>query len=632
MPLIKAIVNSLYVFSITFACYVVFFNGIPQTSDEDLFLSAARNIAINRILAAPEVYGSTRLQGNYHGVEPAHPVLASLWYRFISSNLPVGRVQGLYLLPVLYTSLTAGLLVILTAQMNYSQQTGIAAGVLFGISTIALPYSKTFYRETFVSVLMILIWVIFESALINKYFWMRVFFIGAVVFFALLILLTKVVLAFFVLAFIFMLIARTNDEDKRNIRLMFSSIVLGSAVLVLTVIGLFKLKFDSAVFYRYTSVFMNDAMARYRGIGHGYFWEAVLAPLFSPWKGFFIYSPICFMAFPSLKKLYDRKQMYVLVVALITLTGLLVIQALAYDNEWWTITWSARHLLPCVPLFVVAGLPWIEKALEHPRSPSGIGLMFIFLMGTFIQLGAAVFNPIEYNWLLFEKSQDFSSEVIWSLGKAPLWGQWSFLIKGVKPDVALWRLFENENMALFVFVVLILLLAGFLFVVWRNLNDPREAANIKKLTQSAVLIGVSLAAFIWFYGKDTYYHLYSPQIVEVCNELNNRVTQRDLVLIKPYRSKIWFYFMNSNCLKYKWYSLPYNIEIINSPDAMGLTARLLDENASSAERIWLVSQAWSGPDKLDEMLQDRDYSLLENSEYPFDDTLIVFSLYAKYGK
>ncbi len=632
MPLIKIIINSLYVFSITCAFYVVFFSGIPQTSDEDLFLSAARNIVVNGDLTAPEVYGSTRLQGDYHGVEPAHPVLASLWYRFVSSKLPVGRVQGLYLLPVLYTGLTAGLIVVLSTQMNYSVQTGIAAGVLYGISTIALPYSKTFYRETLASVLMILTWVLFESALRNKHFWTRIFFVGAVVFLTLLILLTKVALVFFVLAFTFMLIARTNDEDKRNIRLMFFFIVLGLFILILIVKSLFKLEFDSTVFYRFTGDFANDAMARYRGIGHGYFWEAVLAPLFSPWKGFFIYSPICFMAFPSFKKLYDRKQMYVIVVAFITLAGLLVIQALAYDNEWWTITWGARHLLPCIPLFVVASLPWIEKALENPHSPSGIGLIFIFLMGTFIQLGAVVFNPIEYNWFLFEKTQDLSSEVIWSLSKAPLWGQWSLLIKGVKPDIVLWRLFENENIALFVFVALVLLLVGFLFVVWRNLNNPRESTNIKKLTQSAVLIGTSLAVFIFFYSRDTYYHLYSPQIMDVCNELNNRVTQRDLVLIKPYRSKIWFYFMNSSCLKYEWYSLPYNIEIMNNSDAMELTARLLDENASSAERIWLVSQVWSGPDKLDEMLQADDYSLIESSKYPFDDTLIVFSLYKKHDQ
>jgi hypothetical protein len=312
-----------------------------------------------------------------------------------------------------------------------------------------------------------------------------------------------------------------------------------------------------------------------------------------------------------------------------TLAGLLITQALSYDDGWWTITWGVRYLLPCVPLFVMACLPWIENALHTFRSPIGIGLIVVFLLGTFIQLGAVIFNPIEYNWMMFEQNKDFSVDVIWNLSGAPLWGQWRLAGNGAKPDMTVWRLFANENTAFFILAALMLFLLALLYVFWLEMNDAQDACDFRKLAQSFILVTASLIAFVFFYSKDAYYNLRSPQIIEICNELNKRVTQSDIVFVKPYRDKAWFYFMNADCLQYGWYSLPYNIELINDIEARNLTKRLLIEKASTANRIWLVNQVWSEPDELWELLRSDGYILAESRAYPLDDSKIFLELYTK---
>lgn len=632
MSLTKGSLNAIYVVLITSAFYVGSFSGIPYTSDEDLFLSAAQNIFNSGRIDAPAVYGSLRLQGDYHGVEPAHPVLASFWYRFILTILPAGRLQGLYLLPILYTSLTCGLIVILAIQLNYTTRTGVAAGVLFGLSTMAWPYAKTFYRETLISFLMLFAWVIFEKILRNRSFWVKSSLAGVCLFLLALILLTKVVLVFFVISFIIMLLVRTNDIGIRNIRSIFTLTAIVLVIAVFIIINLFNVSVEGEVFYRFTSTFIKDAIGRYRFIDHGHFWEAVISSLISPWKGFFFYSPICFVAFLSIFKLYNKKQMYLILVPLITLTGLVVMQALAYDDEWWTTSWSVRYLLPCVPLFVVAGLPWIEEALQSPRSFSGIGLVIFFAFGTFIQLGAVIFNPSEYNWRLFEKVQTFSTEVVWSFSNAPLWGQWGLFAQGVMPDLAIMRSFENVVSSVLVLLVVALLLIWLLFYFWINLDTDRKGVNYDRIILSFTCVALSTLVFVAIYNNDAYYHLQSSQVEGMCNELKNRVSVNDIVLIKPYRSKIWFYFMNSDCLKYEWYSLPYNIELINDPEARDLVARFFNEKAGSPDHVWLVNQVWSEPDKLNEMLQEIGFNLIESHRYPLDDTTIFFDLYKKYNQ
>jgi len=253
----------------------------------------------------------------------------------------------------------------------------------------------------------------------------------------------------------------------------------------------------------------------------------------------------------------------------------------------------------------------------------------LLALGICIQLGAVIFNSIDYNFLLFEKEQDVSTNIMWGHAGVPIWGQWSLFLHGVEPDLTIWRLFQNEKSALLALLALGLVLAGLLVNLWIELYKNQETDNFSKLALSVVLVVLATMGFFLFYNKHTYYDLQSPQIRNTCNELKARVTAKDLVLIKPYRAKIWFYFMNADCLQYEWYSLPYAIEIREDPDARQLVVQLLDQKANTAQHVWLVNQVWSEPDELRNMLQRDGLRLMETRKFPFEDTKIIFDLYVR---
>ena len=94
--------------------YFLTYSATPITDDEQLFVSAARNMVVRGTLRAEQMYGNLRLRGDFHGVEPAHPIVASLWLFMIKvGGIKGGNYQVLYFLPIFYTVSTGILLLAL---------------------------------------------------------------------------------------------------------------------------------------------------------------------------------------------------------------------------------------------------------------------------------------------------------------------------------------------------------------------------------------------------------------------------------------------------------------------------------------------------------------------------------------
>src|SRR5512143_4276 len=143
-----------YVFLLAVAGYLLSFSGLPISDDEELYASAARNLAVTGRLSAEQLYGNARLAGSYHGVEPAFPAVASLWYRlFLHSGL--GHLQTMYLLPIFCTALSAALIVIIACQLGFQVMVGAAAALLYGLSSTAWPYAKTLFREPLIALILL---------------------------------------------------------------------------------------------------------------------------------------------------------------------------------------------------------------------------------------------------------------------------------------------------------------------------------------------------------------------------------------------------------------------------------------------------------------------------------------------
>lgn len=133
-------------FCILLAGYFLFFSGVPGTDDEQLFASAAQNLAITGHFSALQMYGNERVQGNYSNIAPLHPFIGSLIYRVVEW-IGTGGLQCFFLLTPFYIAITGWLLAKIALRRGYSDKTIMLVLMAFGFTTIVFPYSKTFFRE-----------------------------------------------------------------------------------------------------------------------------------------------------------------------------------------------------------------------------------------------------------------------------------------------------------------------------------------------------------------------------------------------------------------------------------------------------------------------------------------------------
>lgn len=358
---INTVLSMVCVFSLAVGCYLLSFSGVPISDDEELYASAARNLAVTGKINAEQLYGNSRIAGSYHGVEPGFPGVMSLWYRlFLHTNF--GHLQSLYLLPILFTGCSAALIVLIASQLNFPA-TGIAGGILFAFSTMAWPYAKTLFREPFIAFLLLSgLAVYLHLTSTKRRWWMVIGLAGLLIIILAVLTLTKVTMVVAAFALLFNLFFTQTNMNKYKRQAGAGAVAL-AGIVILILLFFYLASFhatDSDIFYRFTGTFLHDALGRLTSISHSHLLEALLAPLISPWKGLFFYSPVCILGLVSLVR-YGRRMPVLFILPFSILIVLLLNQALAYDGEWWTPTWGSRFLVPVIPLLIVASLPVIEE-------------------------------------------------------------------------------------------------------------------------------------------------------------------------------------------------------------------------------------------------------------------------------
>ncbi len=580
------------VFCLTVAFYLLSFSAVPISDDEELYASVARNLAVTGKISAEQLYGNLRLMGNYHGVEPAFPVLASFWYRLFF-HVDFGHLQSLYLLPILYTGLSAALIVLIASKLNYSNKSGAIAGILFGLSTMAWPYAKTLFREPLISLLLlssIYVFIILMAKRNSTWPTLGL----AVVFLLLLILLflTKVVMIIaapaFLVAFFFVHPNVKRYKERTFVIAVCSLIIFLGIVLYL----LSPKATDSNIFYRFSSTFLHDAIARLMWIPHSHLLEALFAPLLSPWKGLVYYSPVCLLGLISIIR-YGRKRPELFILPIAILIALLLNQALAYDSEWWTPTWGSRFLLPAIPLIIIVSLPVIEE-LSNKKSGMVI-LGCFFTAGFLIQLPAIFFNSAEFTSTTYTNETSFPAGYIWSIIKTPIVTQWQS-ISTQQPDLLLWRTANAQPiLASIIGIVALGLITVSIIYLHKIIKDhivySRHISFF--LGYSAVIILLMTISLLKIGTFDPVYH--SQDFQPICIFIRDNIKPGDIIIVRPYPGPAWQYIMNFECGQTIWYSLPYTDDTTPDPEAEQLLSNFPYQIVSPGSGIWFIDQFWSKP-------------------------------------
>jgi hypothetical protein len=562
------------VFVLLLGIYALSYSGFPVSDDEQLFAAVSQSIARGRGPEAPQLYGNNRLLGEFTGSGPLHVYIGAAVLRLVS-GFGVGEVQALYLLSPLYTALTAALLVLIVRGYGFTLRTAAVTGLLFGLSTIAWPYSQTFFREPLAMLLLAAAWLCLLLALEkhvsrNRRVVFGVFgvlaFIGA--------LLTKVLLLAVLPAFVYLLWSRRSPGLEK--------MILIGGVVLLTLAAAFSVLAPQS---RLSLDFFERLWRLRRGFPYREIPQALLEMLFSPGRGLLVYSPV-FLLLPLAWVKAGKHHRQPVVFSLLAAAGLMLAQAAAYGSEWWGITWGTRSLLPVLPLLAAGFAPAVEHLLNSTRIITRGLLWGLAGLGALIQLGGVLVSNSAYTLdLYYTQLVPDIGEVVWSYQHAPLLAHWRLLGGGAEANSALLRVFADIPLrALVVLAGCALLVVGGIFALRGALT--RKEGMSHWMWGLAVVLAALPALMLTGYRVDPRYGGGRGDVQALADVIEDEVQPGDVILVFPYLRTPWNYFMNFYRGDADWFSLPNTFPYGD----MASTISLVDDLGENYSRVWLVAE------------------------------------------
>ncbi len=534
-------------------CVYLLTASLTFVSDDELFLfDATESIAKHHNVLLSETADLT--WPGESNAEPVQPLLAAPIYFLANGFDGIGNVHATMLFNPLITALTGTLVFLYLRQLAFNRLTALVGAAAFGLSTIAWPYAKTFFREPLAG------FTLFATA----YCLLRcrdaftqkqrtgTAWLVATILLALASIFAKESALFG--APMLLLVLWPKQTTVRRSRREWLLIALAVVVVaLLTAIGswLFDRYFNPG---RFQILARLDEMARHAGLAQ----QGILGFLFSPGKSLFVYSPVLLLAlaapFAGGHRRLDTSW------PLILLAAFVFMYSLVRGELWWGGTnWGPRYLAPLTPFLIVASAPLIEMILQSKAWLLKAGLAALFLLGVAVQAGAVSVKLSDYYDLLGSIRPDGA----WTLG---LWdpyysavlGHWRLL--GAKPPEFAWMLAVPDGPAWAVPALTLGMAAVFAGAIWFGLS--RELIQ-RRMMVGAVLVGfLATGVVTWFTLRAIYYDQRYHGNDEALHQLNAALRETTTTAPDPViflNNRAYFEFMLNY---YKgsalWYTLALN--------------------------------------------------------------------------
>jgi len=562
------------IFILLLSLYLLLFNGVTSTDDEQLYNDLTESMAAGRGYSALPLLGNDRIQGSTGSVEPLHSILGIPLY-LIASYLKLGKVQILFILPAVYTALTASLIYLILGQRGYGARTAHYTAFAYGLGTIAFPYARMNFREPLAALALTYALYIAEKTFDDKDSLYRQSFSVFLLALALgVALLTKVTTAL-ILPIFFIIFLIQNKTLFTRFKAKRRWLLIALPVILIILIAML-IKFLPAVsLSRFTLRFADYIIYTLPRLPHDHFWQAIAGLLFSPGKGMFIYSPILILSLVSPFIAKEKNWLAGLAPLLI----LSITQALIYNDEWWGITWGTRALLPVIPLLMVSSAPAIERMWHHQRRWLSILLKSLFIVSILIQV-VRLFasDPAYIGWATQTAGRSIDAAMQWDISFAPLFRYGWLGMQQSYSDILWFHLNESNTPALIIFIgaVLFTMAAG----IW--VFAARKHPAWLKFVSGFSLITAVLSLLVIAQYDERYYGN-APSISEIRDKVCDLASENDLVLVDHYLHPFWWYYSNFGCLEPTWAGLPY-------PHQTAINAEFFYPRLSNVEQLvtnWL---------------------------------------------
>jgi hypothetical protein len=311
-------------------------------------------------VASMPLYYLARL---FNGPAPAHPDALSLGKLFIST------------FNQLVTAATCAVLYLTALQLSDSRRQAMTLAFVFGLFTLAWPYSSTYFAQPLVGLLLLVAFLILctcRSQSCGPYAAA-----GLALAYASFTRFDSVPLAVVICVYAWYRLMR-HGISRRQGTLCMASLF---SPIVLAVIAHCMLDYVRSG---------NALQLGYQGEG----WSTPILTglyglLFSPGRGIVFYSPLVTLAILGLRKLWKRG--WGAEAALIG--GLIIVQLAIYApwHAWeggWS--WGPRFLVSTQPLLILGLLPWIEQ------EGSKLSIVVLSSIAFTVQMIGALNNPVTY--------------------------------------------------------------------------------------------------------------------------------------------------------------------------------------------------------------------------------------------
>lgn len=393
---------ALAIFVVLASVYLLTYNGLFRSIDELALLSAAESLAQTGSQETPQLFFAA-----YHNpvgrLEPLFPLLSASFYWLAVRWAEVGSIQATMLVNVLLTAATGAVLLLVLRRLGYAPLPASLTALAYGLTTLAWPFSRTFFREPLLALLTILAALFFVHWRETSRWQYALVGLGWAALSVTVKLTSIVLLLVYGLALLLAL-----PRGRRRLALALSALLLLGGMLFVVALNLRYGEVNLAGLWR--QAWAADAGTRLR---------RVYGLLLSPGKGLFIYSPVLLLALPGLPALWRRER---------SVTGFVLGVVLAYlglysgYRMWYGgLCWGPRFLVPLIPLLMIP----IAKVLSTPAWWARAGVVLLLLISFIVQAGVSTIDwTAYYDRALSQHPQPETN--IWldprSLPNAPVWG------------------------------------------------------------------------------------------------------------------------------------------------------------------------------------------------------------------
>ena len=563
------------IFILLTGIYILFYSGYPLSVDEVNIFDSVNSFVERGTLARTITYH----QGGEFDVtqppqlEPVYEpmqIIAAAPLLWIAHQIPdIGQFHTVLFLNIFVTALTGVSLYFIALKSGYSLLTGWSVALIFGLGTLALPYSRSLFREPLMG--LFTLWAFFMAAQVRekptygRFLALILSIIGMIS--------TKQVGFLFLPGLMLCLMPYKPSMFKKMLPWVTALFLLITAFLLV----MFFLNPD----------FGDDRYSLQRWLNpNNWQWnhslESFLGYQISPARSFWVYSPVLLLGlWGCLRSIKQRGN----IVQSIGVLSSLLISSAAYGalrlDSYWNggASWGPRYMVPLIPVWMLLILPVLKDFRRYGMVVKGVIITLITMSVGMQILGMAI--PYSDFFFAYPAIPIAWSPQNWSWQESHITHNLRYLDLS-QFDVA-WRFANPTHLALLIDVVLISLsLATSVYLLKYGKIIQRKWVLLSGVLSSILVVAVITTA-LFSLQNDSRYILHRPDVFALVKKLNSTVHSDDVMLIDNSDFTVMLLFMN-------WFKPhTYYITLPEQKESENLTQYAVKWSSENFERLWLIT-------------------------------------------